>query len=236
MLPSLTSQCIARPRLSDVQSNAMYELFEAHFSGASVVQFQRDLHNKDWVILLSDQDGAVQGFSTFALYQTQHAGRMISVVCSGDTIVRPAFWGTPELPRSWIQNVLRLSADMPKPLYWLLISSGYKTYRFLSVFYRMFYPRYDVDTPADARALMAALAEQRFGADYCVQTGIVRFKTGATALRDGIATPTDERLSDPHVRFFIDNNPGHNDGDELVCLTRVDRDNFTAAGRRMART
>jgi hypothetical protein len=120
-------------------------------------------------------------------------------------------------------------------LYWLLISSGYKTYRFLSVFYREFYPRYDRSTPPEMQALMDHLATQRFGSEYDCQEGVVRFENGATPLRDGVAEVTDERLQDPHVAFYISKNPGHMNGDELVCITRVHPDNFTPAGRRMVR-
>jgi hypothetical protein len=42
-------------------------------------------------------------------------------------------------------------------------------------------------------------------------------------------------LRDPHVAFFAEHNPGHANGDELVCLTQIHPDNFTAAGHRMMR-
>jgi len=124
---------------------------------------------------------------------------------------------------------------MVQPLYWLLISSGYKTYRFLTVFYKEYYPRYDTPTPPDIQFLMEHLATQRFGSDYCHEDGVVRFRDGATPLREGVAEVTDERLHDPHVAFYLECNPGYVNGDELVCITRVHPDNFTPAGRRMAR-
>jgi hypothetical protein len=124
---------------------------------------------------------------------------------------------------------------MPQPVYWLLISSGYKTYRFLTVFYKEFYPCYDRPTPPEMQNLMNFLASQRYGSDFYPERGIVRFKNGATPLREGVAEVTDERLSDPHVAYYVKVNPHHDQGDELVCITRVHPDNFTPAGRRMAR-
>ena len=41
------------------------------------------------------------------------------------------------------------------------------------------------------------------------------------------------RLKNAHVAFFKSINPGHTQGDELVCLTEIDPDNLTRAGRRM---
>jgi hypothetical protein len=114
-----------------------------------------------------------------------------------------------------------------------LISSGYKTYRFLSVFFREFYPRYDRATPPEVQAIMAHLAQERFGSDYDRASGIVRFSEGATPLRPGVAQVDARRLKNPHVAFFCARNPGHARGDELVCLADLCPDNYTAAGKRM---
>ena len=70
--------------------------------------------------------------------------------------------------------------------------------------------------------------------NYDPATGIVRFREGATPLRAGVAEVGEERRRNPHIRFFLERNPGHVRGDELVCLTRLGVDNFTPAGRRMA--
>lgn len=236
MSPSLTSTVAARTDLTPADIQFMFSVFSECFEGTTLDIFQRDLSGKNWVILLKDgESGELEGFSTLALYETTFNGKPLSVVYSGDTIIRPAYWGTPELPRSWIRTVLEKSADMPQPLYWLLISSGYKTYRFLTVFYKEFYPCYQQPTPPELQALMDHLAAQRFGADYHPDLGIARFTKGATPLRDGVAEVTDERLHDPHVAFYVRRNPGHIHGDELVCLTRVHLDNLTAAGKRVLR-
>jgi len=232
----LTSTTLPRTDLTSADIKAMFNVFRENFDGATPLTFEYDLENKNWVILLRDNaTQTLQGFSTLALYETEFHGQPISVVYSGDTIIRREYWGTPELPSAWIHTVLEKSASMPQPLYWLLISSGYKTYRFLTVFYKEFYPRYDKPTPPDMQAVMEQLAIQRFGTDYLPEQGVVRFAEGATPLREGIAEVTDERLRDPHIAFYVKANPGYVDGDELVCITRIHPDNFTAAGKRMAR-
>lgn len=236
MSPSLTSTVLPRADLFPAEVQSMFDVFSGCFDGATLEFFQRDLSSKNWVILLRDgESGALEGFSTLALYETEFEGKPLSVVYSGDTIIRPAYWGTPELPRSWIRTVIEKSADLPQPLYWLLISSGYKTYRFLTVFYKEFYPCYNRTTPPEMQALMDQLAAQRFGAEYHPELGVVRFMKGATPLKDGVAEVTEERLHDPHVAFYVARNPGHLQGDELVCITRVHPDNFTAAGKRVFR-
>ncbi|MBN1306260.1 MAG: hypothetical protein JXA13_17635 [Anaerolineales bacterium] len=234
MYPSLTSSAILRAELSPGEIEAMFSIFSEHFNNATKEIFEHDLSGKNWAILLKDgETSQLVGFSTLALYETSFEGNAISVVFSGDTIIRPAYWGTPELPRSWIKTVFTKSEELPQPLYWLLISSGYKTYRFLPVFYKEFFPRFDQPTPPQMQALMNYLACQRFGTEYHEDLGIVRFTQGATPLRCGVAEVTEERIKDPHIAFFLSRNPGHVQGDELVCLTRVHPDNFTPAGWRV---
>jgi hypothetical protein len=235
MMPQLVGEAVARAALSPATVDEMMHLFSEHYELANPDSFRCDLAEKDQVVLLREEgSGALQGFSTLALYTTTVHGRKIGVVYSGDTIIRPAFWGTPALPSVWIKRVLALAADMPQPVYWLLISSGYKSYRFLPVFYRQFYPRYDCPTPPDLQCIMDTLACERFGDQYNPVTGIVRFTGGATPPRPGVAEVNEERQRNAHIRFFLARNPGHAQGDELVCLTQIAWENLTPAGQRMA--
>ena len=65
-----------------------------------------------------------------------------------------------------------LDAHAGTDLYWFLISKGYKTYRFLPVFFHEFYPRWDVPTPSWARAMLDAVARALFPEDYDGEKGI----------------------------------------------------------------
>lgn len=234
-MTALRSRVVAVPDLTPAEIAAMYGLFDECFVAARDV-FERDLLGKDWAILFEDAVlGTLQGFTTLALYETTAAGEKVSVAYSGDTLIRPAAWGTPELPRTWIKTVLALGSRLSQPLYWLLITSGYKTYRFLPVFFKDFYPRPDGPTPEAAQSLLDRLARERFGPAFDRDQGVVRFNGTATPLRPGVAEVGAERRRDPHVAFFLARNPGHARGDELVCLTRLHADNLTAAGRRMLR-
>lgn len=222
--------------LSEPDIEQMFNLFQTHFNNTTKPLFLQDLASKNWVVLLrAGENQFIQGFSTLAFYQSSVNGQPVGVVYSGDTIIHPTYWGTPQLPRTWIKTVLKVGQTLPQPLYWLLISSGYKTYRFLSVFFKTFYPHHREQTPQVIQTIIHTLARQRFGDDYYPDLGVVRFAQGATPLREGVADLNGNRLKDPHVVFFVTKNPGHIQGDELVCLTQVHPNNFTPAGKRMAR-
>ncbi|OUL32763.1 hypothetical protein [Nostoc sp. 106C] len=213
---------------------AMYALLNNHFKGVTWDAFQADLERKNWVLLLREEiTNTLKGFSTLMLSQTTFFGERITVVYSGDTIVDPSAWSSTTLPRTWIAavNFLREYYTENK-LYWLLICSGFRTYRFLPTFWQEFYPRYDAVTPANSANLMANLAQEYYGDFYEEATGIVRFQQ-PQILREGLIEIPTGRQTNPHIQFFEEKNPGYRLGDELVCLTEISYDNLTRAGQRM---
>ena len=222
------------PELAAAERDEMYQLMDRHFEGVGPEQFARDLAAKDWVLRIR-ADGRLLGFSTLQSWHTTHAGRRLAVIYSGDTIVDPAAWGSPVLPRAWIALVRHIQSSHPHlPWYWLLLSSGFRTYRLLPVFWREFWPRHDATTPADAAALLRALARDRFGASFDETAGVVRFPH-PQRLRAPLQAVPEGRRHDPHVEFFLARNAGHAAGDELVCLAELSDANLTAAGWRMVR-
>ena len=233
--PKLTARLVARDRLTSGERAAMFDLMAGHFEGVEQGVFQADLDQKDWAVLLEDDAARLRGFSTFVMHSaTGPAGEALAVVYSGDTIVDRTAWGTPTLPRGWIRAVYDVHArQFPGTrLIWLLITSGYRTYRFLPVFWREFYPRFNVSTPPEADALLRQLAADRFGDRFDPANGIVTL-THPQPLRGELRDVPPEKLADPHVAFFLDRNPGYVRGDELVCLADLAPNYLTPAGRRM---
>jgi len=225
-------QLIARSDLTAAQKDEMYLLLDRHFGGVSREQFTRDLNEKNLALLLR-REATLVGFTTQLAYSTRFEGEAVNVVYSGDTIVAPEAWGSTALPRAWVAGVEALRATLPPgKCYWLLLTSGFRTYRFLPVFWREFYPRYDHSTPAALQRLLDQLAHEKFGRQFDAASGVVRFEQ-PQQLRTGLNEISAGREADPHISFFLSRNPRHAKGDELVCLTELCRDNLTAAGRRM---
>ncbi len=215
--------------------NAMFKLFDRFFDGAGRGRFEADLEEKNWALLLEQRDAGLCGFTTLHFYRAVHRGEALNVVYSGDTIVAPEAWGSSVLSSAWIAAVKRLHNQRPAArLMWLLIASGYRTYRFLPVFWREFFPRHDRPASPETGELMERLASERFAGAYDPATGIVRLAEPQVLARELRGIPA-ERLKNPHVAFFDRANPGHARGDELVCLTELADHNLTPAGLRMVR-
>jgi hypothetical protein len=223
-------------RCSDIDSetlDSMYTLFCEQFDGVSLDVFRRDLGDKAWVLLLRDDKGTLCGFSSMDIYDVAIDDREITVVYSGDTVVSSESWRDSALSYYWMGAIDYLRRLHRKErLYWFLIVSGYRTYRFLPVYSQTFYPRYDRETPPDVQAMMDTVARQRFGDSYDAASGIVRLDHPAV-LKDRFRGIPEHRLSDPHIAFFSARNPGHDAGDELVCYAIIAEDALTRLGRRM---
>lgn len=231
----MNGRLLPRDALTPAQRDRMFRLLAGHFEDVERDGFERDLAEKNWVILLEDEREDLRGFSTLLFYEQVLVGaRSCHVVCSGDTIVEPSAWGSTALLASFLHGTLRLKRRFAgaRPLHWLLLTSGYRTYRFLPVFWQSFWPRCGTPTPPAAQDLMHRLARARFGDAYDPTVGIVRFERPQRLGRHLAGIPGGRR-ADPHVRYFERRNPGHADGDELVCLAELHPANLTRAGRRV---
>lgn len=219
--------------LSEGEQTAMQALLNDNFENVSTAAFRNDLHEKEKVVLLRDPDDRIQGFSTMLRYSMPIAGEEVVGIFSGDTIINPAFWGTMALPRTWARLAMQWSDAVPHDrVYWLLLSAGYKTYRFLPIFFDTFYPTHEKSMPPKQKGILDALATARYPQTYDRDDGVVRLDH-PTPLRDDVAPPTDHRRQNPHISFFLDSNPDWTEGDELVCLAQIDRSNITRAARRI---
>jgi hypothetical protein len=233
---TMEGRLVSVKNLQISERTAMYALLDKHFDGVKRDVFDRDLDLKNWVVLLTSSvaNGTeLKGFSTFVVYEVEFAGDVASVIYSGDTIMDPSAWSSSVLSRTWIAAINILRQEYPRgKLYWLLLCSGYRTYRFLPTFAQEFYPYQGSDTPKQVQEFMGFLARERFGSDYDDATGVVRFSHPHT-LRGDLKGIAEHRLQDEHIRFFDRVNLGHHQGDNLVCLTEISVENLTKAGQRM---
>lgn len=223
----LESITLVPSTLSSHQRREMLDLMQCHYDGVTEQQFFDDLNEKDWVILLS-HDSKLCGFSTQQVFDFESSGKKVKILFSGDTIIDQNHWGSMALPVAWGRLMLSIIAEEPDtPLYWLLTTKGYKTYRFLSVFFLDFQPRYDAIPSLFVQALLEGVAQHQFSNRFDSTTGILRAEHNGQRLQRGLAEINDKRLRDPHVRYFQKRNPLHMRGDELVCLARCHPDNLT---------
>lgn len=201
----------------------MWLLFDQHYADVSHETFLRDLKAKDHVFLLRERGtGLLCGFSTVQSYERTVHGRRVRIVYSGDTICDPRYWGQRALHGAFLRYVLRVKLAHPlAPVYWFLISKGYKTFLLLARNFPEYWPRPERATPAWHAALLDALASEKFGEAWRRDRGILTFERPAGRLRPEVAPTGDAERADPLIAFFAARNPGAPAGEELCCLGRI---------------
>lgn len=233
-MSALDPHLIEPANLSAGQRDEMFTMMNQYYANMDRAAFDRDLEEKRWVIYLSSPEtGRLCGFSTQTLLEVTVDSRPVRALYSGDTIMDQQHRASTALTRWWGRLALSLIDEHGgEDLYWFLISKGYKTYRFLPVFFNEFFPRFDRPTPRASARILEALAAHKFPASFEPARGIIRAQHGGCRLREGVAELSPQRMEDPHVRFFVKANPGHAKGDELCCLAPLTRENFKAAAYR----
>lgn len=219
-------------KLTKACINAMFILMDTYYDQMDYSNFISDLSEKDHCILLIDESGGIQGFSTQKLISFPLNGKEIHGVFSGDTIIHKDYWGSFELYRVFAQSFIKYSNQFAE-FYWFLISKGYKTYRMLPLFFKTFYPNYLEQIPDYEKHIRDAFGLFKYPGQYNIKTGIIEYPGQKVKLKKGVADVTLKQLKDKNIQFFINTNPNYILGEDLVCLARLEPDNLKSAARRI---
>jgi hypothetical protein len=233
MSSRLHHEIIAPAEAGDAMRRELYALFARCYDCVSRSQFDLDLAEKDSLILLRTAEGRICGFSTQQVFEMMFEGEAVRILFSGDTIIEPAFWGSAELIKGWCRVAARALQQQPEtPLFWFLISKGYRTYLYLPLFFREYLPSPAGSAPSCWQRLLDQAARRKFGEAYDPESQLIRFARPQGQLSEALAQIPPARQGDPHVRFFMEKNPHFAQGVELACLTEVTLANTHGLGQR----
>ncbi|MBG09466.1 MAG: hypothetical protein CME68_11960 [Halobacteriovoraceae bacterium] len=200
----------------------MFSIYEKYYENASREKFEKDLLHKDKVILLRSQfNNEIQGFSTLKhINLVLSSGKKVRGIFSGDTIIEKEFWGDKALNLAFSLYLLKEKYKKPfQPLYWFLISKGFKTYLLLANNFPEYYPSPEVKTPKEMEEIMDEFSMQNYPNAYNFETKTLCFGNHYDSLKKDVA-PIDELLLNRYskIKFFLEKNPNWEKGEELVCL------------------
>lgn len=155
----------------------LFSLMEIHYDKMTFEQFQKDLLGKDFVGLIKDKQQVVQGFTTFVVNPKGTGTKEYSIVFSGDTIIAKEHWGSQIMMQGWCNTIGRLMSTNPdKKWYWYLLSKGHRTYMYLPLFFRHYYPALEPLEYYEELAKVAnAVSSKLYGSDWKPKEGVLRF-------------------------------------------------------------
>lgn len=220
--------------INEQTQKQMAAIYFKNYDGSNESLFYDDLASKDEVLLLYFENTLV-GFTTLKIYDYIWLNKPIKILYSGDTIVERQHWGQQTLAFAWIKRMGKIKREDPLiPLYWFLLVKGHRTFRYMPVFGKSFYPHWSINRN-DLKPLADTLAEEKFGTDYNPNSGIVEFPESRGHLKTDIAKPSPEELTKESVQFFLARNPGYIQGHELVCICEIEEHNMKPLTKRLFR-
>jgi hypothetical protein len=179
--------------------------------------------------------GELAGLVSLQVHPVVWQGRTRIIIFTSSVVADERFRGRNLVLKTGLRLLLREKLRRPfAKAYWFFDTFSYKSYLVLTRNLGEFWPHRGRMTPPDTVAFIDKLASEQYGSDWNRETGIVG-RSGYKQLRPETA-PIDSKLrTDPDVSFFEAANPGHREGDMLVCLAPLTVRNLFSAIKRARR-
>ncbi|MEJ0085534.1 MAG: hypothetical protein WDO72_07625 [Pseudomonadota bacterium] len=183
-------------------------------------------------IAMFRMNGALVGMAAIDIYKTRFRGRRIAVISTVHVLIRENWRGRNLIQKLGLRMFLRTLLRHPlHPIYWFFDTFSYKSYLLLPRNFQTYWPRYDAPTPEPRAALIDQLATQTYGPAWRPARGVA-VRSGQKRLRE-TAAPLELRAgASPDLLFFAHMNPGHAEGDMLVCLCPLTPANWLSVARK----
>jgi hypothetical protein len=202
------------------------------FYDAERAYAENELRKHQSIALFRSDYGELVGCVSLDNYTTQFRGREIAVIYTSHVLLLEAYRGQNILQKLGLASFLRMRARHPfMPIYWFYDTFSYKSYLLLPRNFSTFWPRHDQKTPEYESALIDQLASQMYGPAWRPARGIA-VRSGQKRLRAGVAPLEPSARSDADLAFYTATNPGHAEGDMLVCLCPLTLGNWLALARK----
>ncbi|OTG72305.1 hypothetical protein B9T26_10235 [Acinetobacter sp. ANC 4169] len=198
----------------------MYGIYQKYYANTRYEIFERDFLEKTGVFLIMEpKTKQIVGFSTVMERDFVVNGKAHHAFFSGDTIIEKEYWGNRALTRAMFRYIVAFKIRYPlKPIYWILISKGFKTYLLLANNFYSYYPHYGEKHP-HLKDFVESYCHQYFSEYYEKSTGLLNFGGDYQPLKADVAPITEEvREKNFKIAFFEDKNPTWVDGTELPCI------------------
>ena len=183
-------------------------------------------------IALFRMNGALLGMASITIYAEKFRGRRVAVINTSHVLIRENWRGRNLLQKLGFRTFLATRLRFPlRPIYWFFDTFSYKSYLLLPRNFRRFWPRHDEPTPEPHTALIDQLATHLYGPAWRPSRGIA-VRSGQKRLRAATAPLALTADSSPDLRCFAAANPGHAEGDMLVCLCPLTFGNWLSVARR----
>lgn len=217
------------PDLAPVDRDQMFSLYETYYEATDRDGFERDLAEKDAVVVIR-RDREIIGFSTYLVRRQTVGAETVHYLFSGDTVLDASRWGDPVLLRGFFRAAGAAKAGVKGRLFWFPIIKGHRTFRILPNFFREFVPGVNGHGSASLLTIRNEIATTRYRRYFDPATGLVDFGPSQGHLRDEWADAEEAASRNRFAAFFLKANPHYFRGVELACLAEFEIGNMKRYG------
>jgi hypothetical protein len=186
-------------------------------------------------IAMFRMNDSLLGMAAIDVYPVEFRGRKVIVIYTAHVLLREAWRGRNLIQKLGARTFLAARLRHPlRPIYWFFDTFSYKSYLLLPRNFLKFWPRHEEPTPEPYAALIDQLATQTYGPAWQPARGVVR-RSGQKRLRSTAAPLVLGPGAEPGLDFFARANPGHPEGDMLVCLCPLTLSNWLSLARKALR-
>jgi hypothetical protein len=221
--PELKAKFQKVEKFSVQDLRVMYSIYEKYYENTSFDIFQSDFYKKTGAFIICHPDtGRIVGFSTLMKCDIKAGDKTYHALFSGDTVIEKEFWGTRALQRAMYIYLITEKVKHPtEPVYWMLISKGFKTYLLLANNFFTYYPHFKGKNQR-LSGVVDSYCRQYFGDYYDPASKILNFGNDYQPLKENVAPITEiMRSNNPKIKFFEERNPNWVQGTELPCVGEI---------------
>lgn len=183
-------------------------------------------------IAMFRMNGALLGMAAIDVLTTKFRGRRIVALSTAHVLIRENWRGRNLIQKLGLRMFLRTRLRYPfRPIYWFFDTFSYKSYLLLPRNFQTYWPRFDESTPEAQEALIDQLATQVYGPAWRRSRGLA-VRSGQKRLRETAAPLVLLPGAGPDLLFFAHMNPGHAEGDMLICLCPLTLSNWMSVARK----
>jgi hypothetical protein len=226
----ITTTVHATAELSPAHWDEIWTLTEEFFD-VEREYAEAELRRRQKIAMFRMNDSLL-GMAAIDVHPTEFRGRKLIAISTAHVLIREAWRGRNLIQKLGARTFLATRLRYPlRPIYWFFDTFSYKSYLLLPRNFRQFWPRYDHPTPESRTALIDQLATQMYGPAWRPARGVV-VRSGQKRMRSSAAPLVLGPGADPEMEFFARANPGHAEGDMLVCLCPLTISNWLSVAQK----
>ncbi len=228
--PRVTIEVLTTAALTPALWNQIWSLTQEFFDTDRAYAESKLKEYQSIALFWTHSDHQLIGTASIDVYPVSHQNRRLVVIYTTHVLLRKEYRGHNLIQRLGLRVFLKTWLRFPlRSIYWFFDTFSYKSYLLLPRNFRKFWPRLEQKTPDRERDLINHLASKTFGESWRPQLGIVA-RSGKRRLRPDVAPLNRNVPLTPELRFFSTANPGHAEGDMLVCLCPLTFANWFSVG------